>query len=264
MPKVLPWCLNLLIVASPVYGGSLTVNEGDKPVVCFQDPDGHEWSNSFLVRTGVERLLIDAGWEPSAQIPKEWDKDLREATKVATHFHYDHIGRWGEMGKIWLSTKQQARCDPLTCEPALFDRVYKVSPFSYDHVYTPSELLPAGVEQIPCGGHSRTDTCFIHAASKTLFLGDLFYPGPVFVFLPGGSVDKLRETLRLALSDPRWDRLALTHGECFVERRELERFAASLQVAALRERERAWTFDFWLPLQSVPTATGTVVLWPFQ
>jgi glyoxylase-like metal-dependent hydrolase (beta-lactamase superfamily II) len=120
------------------------------------------------------------------------------------------------------------------------------------------------VRELTCAGHSQTDACFLHEASRTLFVGDLFYPGPVFVFPPGGSLHKLNQTVERLLALKSWDRLGLTHGDCFVSREVFRAFAASLQKITGGDAIWKWNVSFSLPLRETETATGTLLRWPFQ
>lgn len=235
----------------------------DGPVVCLQDAQDKESSNSFLIRSADAAVLIDAGWKTGSQPPEEFNADLIRARKISTHFHYDHIRQWFGMEHIFLSTGQQARCSDAVCEPSFLDTVYTVPSFRVEGNFQFGDELGAGVTAVACAGHSRTDACYLHAASRTLFLGDIFYPGPLFAFLPGGSVSGIHRGIATALANPAWDRLGLTHGDCFLERKEVEKVLASLEKVLNGATNGEWNFEFMLPLKVYPLETGSIFTWPF-
>ncbi len=249
--------LNALIVAT-----YLTFSQNGA-ITCLADPTDKESSNAFLVEGAKDALLIDAGWGDGAAVPQELERKVQEATKVFRHFHFDHVRRLHQYHSIRLAPSQAGYCKVDTCDASQWLTVYKVAPFPFEGRYGTAEPIAAGVEAVPCAGHSQGDSCFIHPASRTLFPGDLFYLGPLFTFLPGGSLAGNQRALALMLQDPRWDRVAQTHGDCYASRQDVEKAAASMQDVVDGKVDHEWNFSFVVPLWKYPLATGSVYTVPF-
>lgn len=245
-----------------VLAAHLIVSQ-DGPISCWEDPTDKESANAFLVEAADGALLIDAGWSAEAEVPGEYGPRLEAAAKVFTHFHFDHVRRLAPMRDVRLSAKQASLCATGTCAPSQWLTVFQVDAFRFERVYVPGDLLPAGVEAVACSGHSQADACFVHPATRTLFPGDLFYLGPLFTFLPGGSLRGLKAGLEELLKDDRWDRIAQTHGPCYATRADFERAVASYAAVVDGEVPHRWSFELYLPLWVYPLATGSVVTVPF-
>ena len=259
--------LSINFFNASLYADDLKVTLDQNGVTCLQDPKSQEWSNSFLITSGTDRLLIDSGWSEDATVPVALQDDIQRATKVATHFHCDHIRNWSLQEHIALAGKQAKYCaSPTHCAPGLLRTVFRADPFIYAETYQTDAMLPGGVKVLACEGHSQSDVCFLHEASRTLFVGDLFYPGPVFIFPPGGSLRELNLTLQRLLTLTNWDRLGITHGDCFVSREVFQTFAVSVKQIAEGAATWQWHFSSFLPLplRETETATGTLLRWPFQ
>lgn len=244
----------------------LTVTPG-AGMTCLNDPADPEAANSFLVGTGRDATLVDAGWADGKEVPAELAEAVREATAVVTHFHYDHVRQLHKHPRTRLSTTQASRCidriDERRCDLSRLLTVFAVPAFEFQGNYTTREALGGDMAALDCAGHSHTDSCFLHEPSRTIFLGDLFYLGPLFTFGPGGSLRGTRDALVQALADGRWDRVAQTHGDCFSTRQDVEKAAAGLADVIAGKVDHAWNFKFMLPLWEYPIATGSVLTLPF-
>jgi glyoxylase-like metal-dependent hydrolase (beta-lactamase superfamily II) len=233
-------------------------------LTCLQDPLDSESSNSFLIQSRGHSLLIDAGWSSKAKIPSALAGAIGKAVKVATHFHYDHIRRWNDMAHIVLSPDQSTGCGEVKCKLGIWKSINSIkefrveSEYQFDQRIGRTELIP-----IRCEGHSNSDACFVDPVSKTLFLGDLFYLGPVFYFLPGGSLRSAISALNELLKRQDWDQVALTHGSCVrVDRQTLAKYVGELTQIEEGKIKGSWNFAFWIPLRAYDISTGTIFLRP--
>lgn len=229
---------------------------------CIIDSNHEESAHSFLLQGDEGSILIDAGWSNQAVIPIEISRAIAQSKKVATHFHFDHIQQWHSMENIILTKQQASLCKDDLCSPTIWQTIVRVSPFKFIEEtidkFT-ANSVNGRLSFIPCKGHSKTDACYLDEKSRTLFVGDLFYLGPVFYFLPRGNVDLAIESLELLLKRNDWDQLALSHGECSTNRSKLLEFVDDLKRISIGEITWSINFDFWLPLRAYKTHSGFVV-----
>ncbi len=231
-------------------------------LVCITDRADEESANSFLLQGDGESILVDAGWSDKANVPIDIAKAIAKAQKVSTHFHFDHIRQLYKMKNIILTKQQADLCIEGMCTPSRWQTAMKVKAFKFTHEISdaPStKSLNPRLISISCYGHSQTDACFLDRRTRTLFLGDLFYLGPVFYFLPGGNVDLVIRSLENFLARDDWDHLALSHGECISNRAKLVGFVGDLKEISAGKLSWSVNFDFWLPLRAYKVRSGYVV-----
>ena len=234
-------------------------------LVCFRDSSSNEASNSFFIRDGSDSILVDAGWSENTQVPSELALSVDNSIKVATHFHSDHVSRWFQMENVFLSPKQAAYCSTSACNPSRWQTIKRVTPFKMSaelSVGTPVLQNSQRTYSVECDGHSQTDLCFIDKKTRTLFIGDLFYEGPVFYFLPGGSLKNARESIERLLARNDWDTIAQTHGSCQTPRSKLAEFSEDLKKIDSGNLGWKWTLNFVLPLIEYKVRSGSVVVRP--
>lgn len=255
------------VICMPIYYANSQPNELQiksiqKGLVCITEKNNNESSNSFLLSGDVTNILIDAGWSDNATVPVELVEEIDNAQKVATHFHFDHIRQWHHMKNIVLPKQQDIFCKKEKCSLSRWQTVMPVKDFNFtvggfDKFFTKD---PASrLNLISCLGHSQTDACFLDKKTRTIFLGDLFYLGPVFYFLPGGSVALSITFLESLLARDDWDNIALSHGECSSNRASLMEFIEELKNISLGKYPWEINFDFWLPLRAYKVRSGYVV-----
>lgn len=257
--------LLLLFHVEKLAADTLRIETVKTGLICLQDFNDKEVSNSFLIQDFKNSILIDAGWSEKSQLPNEIAQLIDEATKVATHFHYDHIRKWHQMKNIKLSLKQAAYCVDSKCSPTRWATIKNVLPFKVSgEVVINAPVVSGGsrVISIECSGHSQTDLCFIDKKTRTLFIGDIFYEGPVFYFLPGGSFKKAKESIDRLLARNDWDNLAQAHGNCVISRDKLVQFAQDIKNIESGIIEWAWNTNFVLPLFDYKVRMGSILVRP--
>lgn len=240
----------------------LEAKEIKKGLTCLIDKDDKESANTFLLQREGQSILIDAGWSDKVAPPTELVHTIKQAYKVSTHFHFDHIRQWHGMEKIILTPHQAKLCEKNLCSPSRWHTVMKVKPFTYggeSSILSSENPLDIPLTLISCEGHSQTDACYLYNKTRTLFVGDLFYMGPVFYFLPGGKIDSAIRILEGLLARTDWDQLALSHGVCTADRPKLIEFVEDLR--AISKGQLSWNinFDFWIPLRAYKVRSGYVV-----
>ncbi len=266
---ILFWSLQVLSgpTSTPIFyvhpqSNSLQVKSIQKGLVCLKEKNKNESANSLLLSGDGQNILIDAGWSDNATVPVELADDIANALKVATHFHFDHIRQWHQMRNIILPEHQAKFCKKGLCAPSRWQTVMPVKSFNFKvgafDQFSTVDQNPR-LSLISCGGHSQTDACFLDKKTRTVFLGDLFYLGPVFYFLPGGNIDFTISFLKSLLARDDWDTLALSHGECASNRASLTNFLEDLKNISMGKYKWAVNFDFWLPLRAYKIRFGYVV-----
>lgn len=251
--------------AEKLVAGTLHIEKMKNGLICLQDLNDKEASNSFLIQDANYSILVDAGWSKESQLPNEIAQQVEEATKVATHFHHDHIRKWQQMKNIKLSLNQATYCVDSNCNPSRWATVKSVFPFNVSGEVTLNAPVVPGeprVISLECSGHSQTDLCFIDKKTRTLFIGDLFYEGSVFYFLPGGSFKKAKESIDRLLARSDWANLAQTHGSCMISRDKLVQFAEDLQNIENGSIDWSWNTKFILPLFDYKIRTGSILVRP--
>lgn len=241
---------------------TLAVKDLKLGLSCLTTASDQESANSFLLIGDQGSILIDAGWDDGVDIPERLVGVVKRSQKVSTHFHFDHIRQWHKMDHIYLTTDQSSVCETQSCSPSMWQSIMNVKPFrisgkiSYN---SPTDQANPRLIPISCKGHSPTDACFLDTQSRTLFVGDLFYLGPVFYFLPGSDISVAIETLESLLKRTDWDQVALTHGECLADRGKVVEFLDDLKQIVLKKTSWKINFDFWIPLRAYKVRSGYVV-----
>lgn len=252
----------VLLVTTQAQPASLETKFLKPGLTCFTEKDNSESANSFLLQKESESILVDAGWSDNATIPVSFVKAVEHAQKVSTHLHFDHIRQWYKMEKIFLTKQQLESCVEKSCSPSMWQTVMKVKPFKFSGTIfeqSTENQLGARLQLISCSGHSKTDACFLDRDTRTLFVGDLFYLGPVFYFLPGGKIELAIGSLESILNRDDWDHLALSHGQCITDREKLVNFLEDLKGVYSRKRSWVLNFDFWFPLRAYKISSGYIV-----
>ena len=170
-------------------------------VIC--EPHHFQENFSFLLLGSSHAVLIDSGLGMG---------DIRSITQqltalpvsvVNTHTHFDHIGgnslfercyiRSHPAAEARLSTGYTAKELGSNLAPQAFDgkvkppvplTQFQISPCRFQTL-ADGEVLKLGSLELQCiaaPGHSDDSTVFALHSHKLLFMGDVFYPGPLYAF----------------------------------------------------------------------------------
>ena len=153
-------------------------------------------TNCYLLESKGEAVLIDPG-ELTTELVEALDRRKLEYI-LLTHGHFDHAGaaeavrsRYG--GKLLY---HRAERDVFLA--------FGESPPNADRYLEDGDVISFGGEELSVmhlPGHSPGSVVFIWERGRAVFCGDLVFAGSVGRWdLPGGSFERLRESLRAFFS----------------------------------------------------------------
>ena len=176
------------------------------------DPRLAYTANAYLLRSGDDRLLIDAGFAYPASHNRIAER-LRAAggrlrAIALTHHHPDHAGGAPALARAFNA--------PIFCAPlerAACVRIWETSDLTDDLRITvcanlnDGAVLPDFTPPLEClatPGHTHGHTAFFHRPSGTLFAGDLILSsGTVWIGPPDGHLGDYLDSLdRMAALPP--------------------------------------------------------------
>ena len=222
-------------------------------VYVFYEPGQFEEVISYLV-VGMERAaLIDTGLGIGnvKRLAKEFTH--LPIVVVNTHSHYDHIGQNYLFDSVAIfdapNSRQAAKngyskaemshllADGMLWKPLPEDfdsENYHVPPFTVTKWLKNGDIIDLGnrkLEIVHIPGHSPDSICLLDRNAKLLWTGDTFYPGAIYVHLPGSNLDAFVKSYKrmIALSS-RYDRLLPSHNEPYVEKAALEEVLQAAQA----------------------------------
>src|SRR5579859_27373 len=209
------WCRNL---PRPQYAKLERVNVAEmwfegyrvRPgVFAIYEPHQSEEVISYLILGQKRALLFDTGMGIS-NIRKLVDGLTHLPVSVVnSHTHNDHVGdnwRFSDVyGMDTAFTRESARGSKADAQaevapgevcgdlPADFDpKTYATRPFHITRWLHGGEKIDLGgriIEVIATPGHTADSISLWDAANGLLFTGDMYYPGPIFLYRPETDLD---------------------------------------------------------------------------
>ena len=191
-----------------------TVQKIAENTYAIGEPRYAQQNFSYLI-VGTERaILFDAG--PGLQDISSIAKSLTQLpiTFFPSHFHYDHVGNGIVFDSVAIVDlpyiRKRAQDNQLT--PTKYEHLgapegFTAPTFNVTQWWQPGEVINLGnrqLEVVHTPGHTKDSVSLLDREAAILFSGDYLYPGDLYAFLPGSSVQdylnvamKLRTTLRL-------------------------------------------------------------------
>ena len=204
------WCRDL---PRPAYSRLERVSISDKwfevyrirpGIFAIYEPHQQEEIISYLILGNKRALLFDTGMGIS---------DIRKVVEGLTplpvsvmnsHTHNDHVGdnwRFNDIyGMDTAFTRENAKGSRADAQeevapdavcgslPAGFDaKAYVTRPFHITHWIHGGESIDLGgrvLQVIPTPGHTPDSISLWDSANRLLFTGDMYYPGPIFLYRP--------------------------------------------------------------------------------
>jgi glyoxylase-like metal-dependent hydrolase (beta-lactamase superfamily II) len=215
---------------------------GHKTYAIYEDGQ-YEESISYLVIGDHKAVLVDTG-NGIANLRSQ----CRELTElpillVNTHHHIDHVGSnylfdeiaafddplglarrtaalgyFHEKAKTYIGGSAVWKTYPKEFDPS----AYCIPPYRVTHWLKGGEILDLGgrsLEVVYTPGHSPDSICLLDRDARMLWVGDVFYTGSIYTWLPGGDLDLLIQGYqRLIDLFPCYDLLMPSHNEPSVEK----------------------------------------------
>lgn len=175
------------------------VQELDARTFALGEPRYHQQNWSYLLVGDERAVLFDAG--PGVRDIRPVVASLTEkpVTFVPSHFHFDHTGNEVTFEHVAVVDlpylRERAPDGALALAPD--EHLGSVEGFAaptleVDEWLAPGAELDLGgrvLEVLYTPGHTEDSISLLDRASGQLFSGDFLYPGPLFAFLGGSSLD---------------------------------------------------------------------------
>ncbi|HET7873524.1 MAG TPA: MBL fold metallo-hydrolase [Terriglobales bacterium] len=250
------WCRNLprpaysKLERVPVKDTWFEVYRIRPGVFAIYEPQQSEEVISYLVVGSKKALLFDTGMGISNIRAVVAELTKLPVAVLNSHTHNDHVGdnwRFSEIyGRDTAFTREHARgsreaaqaelapgelCGPL---PAGFDRKsYRTRPFTISHWLHGGEKIDLGgrvLQVISTPGHTPDSIMLFDEQNGLLFTGDMYYPGPIYLFRPETDLDAYVASMRrMAELAPRVQLLLPAHNLPIAEPGELSRVLAAME-----------------------------------
>ncbi|HZS27244.1 MAG TPA: MBL fold metallo-hydrolase [Candidatus Angelobacter sp.] len=209
------WCRSL---PRPEYRKLERVTVSDKwfevyrirpGVFAIYEPHQQEEVIPYLILGKKRALLFDTGMGISNIKKLVEGLTNLPVSVVNSHTHNDHVGdnwRFSDIyGMDTAFTRENAKGSTADAKaeitpdaicgklPAGFDaKAYATRPFHITHWLHGGEKIDLGgrvLEVIPTPGHTPDSISLWDAQNKLLFTGDMYYPGPIFLYRPETDLD---------------------------------------------------------------------------
>ena len=233
-------------------------------VYAFYEPGQFEEVLSYLVLGKENAALIDTGCGIGnmKRLAEEFTK--LPIKVVNTHSHYDHVAQnylftdtamfdapnARQTSKIGYSMTEMSRllAEGMLSKPLpkeLDVENYHVPPFTVTRWLKNGDTIDLGdktLEVIHTPGHSPDSICLLDRTAGLFWTGDTFYPGPIYLHLPGSDLDAFINSYAtmIALS-PHYERLTPSHNEPWVEKNILKQVMEAAQ--GIRDGRAAYIED---------------------
>jgi len=178
-------------------------------IFAIYEPHQQEEVISYLILGRKRAVLFDTGMGISNIKKLVEGLTHLPVSVVNSHTHNDHVGdNWrfsdiygmdtafthesakGSTADAQAEITPDAICSPL---PAGFDaKTYATRPFHITHWLHGGEKIDLGgrvLEAIFTPGHTPDSISLWDAQNKLLFTGDMYYPGPIFLYRPETDLD---------------------------------------------------------------------------
>jgi glyoxylase-like metal-dependent hydrolase (beta-lactamase superfamily II) len=243
-PEILPRPVYATLKKTQALDPWFEIYELSEGIYALCEPFHFEEAISFLILGDEMAVLLDTGMGVADIRAEAESLTSLPLVAVNTHWHYDHIGGnyqfeaiWAfdndfEVGKIERGLTRweiQFKMSPeLVCTsfPDGFDpALYQVRRSTVTRRLRHGEQIDLGNRRLTVyhtPGHSPGSQCLYDETSKTLFTGDLYYPGTLYGNLERSNLgDYLRSLQAMTHLTCAASRLATSHNEAIVPVQEL-------------------------------------------
>lgn len=185
-----------------------TVDEIAPDTYAIGEPRYPQQNYNYLIVGAHTALLFDAG--PGVRDIRPVVESLTDLPIIflPSHFHYDHVGNGVDFAQRavvdlpYLRDRAEGNTLTFTGMEHLGPiEGFSVPTWQIDHWWAPGETIDLGGRKLTIvhtPGHSRESISLYDPGNDLMLSGDFLYEGPLFVFVPGSSVqDYLSTTQQL-------------------------------------------------------------------
>jgi glyoxylase-like metal-dependent hydrolase (beta-lactamase superfamily II) len=209
---------------------------------------------SYLVPGEERAVLIDTGDGIGNIRTLAEELTSLPVSVVNTHHHIDHVAQNYLFDDVALfddplGLARKAAAEGFSHEEALdliapgnvwkpypegFDpATYHMPPFSVTRWLKDGDTIDLGnrvLEVIWTPGHSPDSVSLLDRKARLLWVGDLFYTGSVYTFLPGGDFDQFLASYRKLIDlFPLYDKIMPSHNEPWLDKEILKDVLAAAE-----------------------------------
>jgi len=202
-------------------------------VFAIYEPHQYEEVISYLILGSQRGLLFDTGLGIGNLRPIITALTPLPITVLNSHTHFDHTGGNWQFNEILALDIPFARRN---AEGAFHDQVsdavlpdrfcgdmppgfkpveYSIRPFHISGFVKDGQVIDLGgrsLEILLTPGHTPDSLCLLDRRNRILFIGDTFYPGPIYLYVPETDVAAYERSIgRLATLVPQLDVLLTAH-----------------------------------------------------
>ncbi|MFC1565228.1 MBL fold metallo-hydrolase [candidate division KSB1 bacterium] len=209
-------------------------------IFAIYEPYQFEEVICYLVLGEEKALLIDTGLGIGNLRTLVDELTDLPVSVVNTHAHFDHIGGNFQFDEIMVFDNEIEiqRIETGIGNEELINHVesgsvwkglpedfnpntWKIPPMSISRLLNDGEIINLGgrsLEVIHTPGHSPGQICLLDKQARILFTGDLYYPGPLYVFGDDVDIDDYVDSIfRLTQRCNEFDYLCPGHNEALVK-----------------------------------------------
>jgi glyoxylase-like metal-dependent hydrolase (beta-lactamase superfamily II) len=244
-----------------------------KNIYAIYEPNQFEEVISYLIVGQSAALLFDSGLGIGniASAVKYLTK--KPILVLNSHHHYDHIGGNYQFDSVIALNHEfsKARSKGLSNDrvgefaseewihgspPPLFDRAtYSIQPYEFSRWVSEGQVLDLGgevqLEVLRTPGHAPDSISLLDRKRRLLFVGDTFYPGPLYAQLAESDMDQYLDSFtKLAALAGDVDFLLTAHNYAQVEASQLQAALDAFEAISLEKAkfeaangEREYEFD---------------------
>ncbi len=192
------------------HNAYFTIDEIAPDTYALGEPRYYQQNYSYLIVGQDRALLFDAG--PGIRNIRAVAETLTDLpiTFLPSHFHYDHVGNgiaFDQRAVVDLAyIRQRAKEDELTftnMEHLGAVEGFETPTWKVDYWFAPGDWVDLGgraVQVIHTPGHSRESISLLDSENGLVLSGDYLYPGMLYVFVPGSSVQDYLDTANVLLA----------------------------------------------------------------
>jgi glyoxylase-like metal-dependent hydrolase (beta-lactamase superfamily II) len=202
-------------------------------IFAIYEPHQYEEVISYLIVGSHRGLLFDTGLGIGDVRAVVTALTKLPITVLNSHTHFDHIGGNWEFNEILAlnipfarrnaggASRDEVRdailperfCGDLP--PCFRPDQYSIRPYQISGYVGEGETIDLGgrtLEVVLTPGHTPDSLCLLDRENRVLFVGDTFYPGPIYLYVPETDVAAYKRSIdRLANLAPQLDMLLTGH-----------------------------------------------------